>query len=200
MCCNFGGGGCWQPVVRVGNESKDRQNGRYIPLQHAGRARPRKLRAACERGSRGGNYARAAQDRRRSSSGIRYLVSNRRASNQTRPRNHRVHLGQKPLAPGYFAFRAPSHRSKRALITHDPTSASIAQPHSLYTTRPTCSEVPLERAVSSSIDGSLLTEGRIYLARRGRIRNSTNSWLVGGILDVQARWTFCALKNVFNNY
>jgi hypothetical protein len=59
---------------------------RHISLKHAGRARQGKVCAAGERRSRGGNYGRAAQVRRRSSGGIRYLTSDRRAERFVRRR------------------------------------------------------------------------------------------------------------------
>src|SRR5262249_12305654 len=49
---------------------------------------------------------------------------------QTRPRNHRVHLRQKALTPSPFPLRAPGHRSKRPLTTHPPASASADRPRS----------------------------------------------------------------------
>src|SRR4029077_12507478 len=61
---------------------------------------------------------------------------------QPRPRNHRIHLGQKPFVPRHLAFGLPCHRSERPLMTHPLTSASAVPPIPLYLNRSTCAEVP----------------------------------------------------------
>src|ERR1700682_3131908 len=61
---------------------------------------------------------------------------------QPRPRNHRIHLGQKPFAPRHLALGLPCHRSERPLISHDLASASAVPPIPLYLNRSTCAEVP----------------------------------------------------------
>jgi len=61
---------------------------------------------------------------------------------QPRPRNHRIHLGQKPFAPRHLALGLPCHRSERPLISHHLASASAVPPIPLYLNRSTCAEVP----------------------------------------------------------
>src|SRR5262249_21558800 len=44
---------------------------------------------------------------------------------QPLPRDHRVHLGKKPLASGHFPLLVPSDRGERPLISHHPTSSRV---------------------------------------------------------------------------
>src|SRR3984957_16780368 len=51
---------------------------------------------------------------------------------QPRPWNHRIHLGQKPLAPGPFALPIPRQRCERPLITHLLSSTPADPTNYLY--------------------------------------------------------------------
>src|SRR3984893_8510550 len=61
---------------------------------------------------------------------------------QPRPSNHRIHLGQEPLAPRDFALPIPRQRCKRPLITHLLSSTSADPPNYLYPNRNTYAELP----------------------------------------------------------
>src|ERR1700687_5493441 len=61
---------------------------------------------------------------------------------QPRPSNHRIHLGQEPLAPRDFALPIPRQRCKRPLITHLLSSTSADPTNYLYPNRNTYAELP----------------------------------------------------------
>src|SRR6202045_221400 len=61
---------------------------------------------------------------------------------QPRPWNHRIHLGQEPLAPRDFALPIPRQRCKRPLITHLLSSTSANPTNYLYPNRNTYAELP----------------------------------------------------------
>ncbi len=60
-------------------------------------------------------------------SGFRIMRLDQR--NQPRPRNHRIHLGQKPLAPGHFALR---FQASDANVRCSPITAPPLLPFNLF--------------------------------------------------------------------